>query len=136
MAAQITRYLTEKDGKFTIAGLEPGTYEIEAWHEKLKIKTAKVTIEDGQTALARLAEVTPAVVVLDLNLPHVSGDEILHQIRADERLAETRVMLATANAMLAETLRGESDLVLLKPISPDQLRDLASRLRPPDTVMD
>ncbi len=94
------------------------------------------TIEDGRTALARLAEVTPAVVVLDLNLPHVSGDEILRQIRADERLAETRVMLATANAMLAETLRGESDLVLLKPISPDQLRDLASRLRPPDTVMD
>jgi len=94
------------------------------------------TIEDGQTALARLAEVVPAVVVLDLNLPRVSGDEILRRIRADERLAKTRVMLATANALLADTLRRESDLVLLKPISPTQLRQLASRLRPPDTVMD
>ncbi len=94
------------------------------------------TIMDGKVALTRLSEVVPAVVVLDLNLPHVSGDKILHQIRADERLADTRVMLATANALLAESLREESDIVLLKPISPTQLRDLASRLRPPDTMMD
>ena len=94
------------------------------------------TIEDGQKALERLAEVVPAVVVLDLNLPYVSGDEILRHIRADERLSETRVMLATANAPLADMLRQESDLVLLKPISPSQLRALAARLRPPDTTTD
>ena len=94
------------------------------------------TIEDGQKALDRLAEIVPAVVVLDLNLPHVSGEEILHYIRTDERLSKTRVMLATANALLADMLDQESDLVLLKPISPSQLRILASRLRPSDTVMD
>ena len=93
-------------------------------------------VEDGEAALTRLSEVVPAVVVLDLNLPHVSGDKILRQIRSDARLAKTRVMLATANAPLADTLRQESDLVLLKPISPGQLRDLAARLRPPDTAMD
>jgi CheY-like chemotaxis protein len=94
-------------------------------------------VANGQAALTRLAEIVPAVVVLDLHLPQVSGEKILQQIREDERLAQkTRVMLATADALMAEELRGEADLVLLKPISPAQLRDLAARLRPPDTMMD
>jgi DNA-binding response OmpR family regulator len=92
-------------------------------------------IDDGNTALTRLAETVPAVVVLDLHLPGVSGDKILRQIRADERLAATRIMLATADALMAQGLRHNADLVLLKPISFNQLRDLASRLRPPDTVI-
>jgi two-component system, cell cycle response regulator DivK len=91
-------------------------------------------IQDGNTALARLAVTLPAVVVLDLHLPYVSGLEILQQIRADERLNQTQVILATADALMADTLRQEADLVLLKPISFSQLRDLASRLYPRDIM--
>ncbi len=87
-------------------------------------------IKDGAAALARLADIVPAVVVLDLHLPYVSGQDILQHIRADERLAKTRVMVATADAAMAESLQGEADIVLLKPISTFQLRELASRLRP------
>jgi plastocyanin len=36
--------VTGPDGKFTISGLEPGTYEITAWHEVLKTQTATVTV--------------------------------------------------------------------------------------------
>ena len=93
-------------------------------------------IQDGAIALTRLAEVVPHLVVLDLHLPHHSGQEILYHIRADARLDQTRVMLATADARLAENLREEADLVLLKPISPSQLRDLATRLRPADIVLE
>jgi len=92
------------------------------------------TISDGETALIRLAEIVPTIVVLDLHLPHRSGQEILKYIRADERLAQTRVLLATADALKAESLRTEADLVLLKPISIKQLRDLAGRLRPFDST--
>jgi DNA-binding response OmpR family regulator len=88
------------------------------------------TIQDGQTARARLADTAPTVVVLDLHLPHVSGEELLRQIRADKRLAQTRVILATADALTASHLRQDADLVLLKPISVSQLSDLAARLRP------
>jgi DNA-binding response OmpR family regulator len=91
-------------------------------------------IRDGQTALTRLAATIPALVVLDLHLPHIPGQTILRQIRADKRLTHTRVMLATADATLADNLRDEADLVLLKPISPSQLRDLARRLHPPDII--
>ncbi len=43
---------TSDDGKFEIKGLPPGTYEIEAWHEKLGPKTMTVTVGDGETKTA------------------------------------------------------------------------------------
>lgn len=84
---------------------------------------------DGRRALQRLAEIRPDVIVLDLNLPHVSGETILRFIRADERLARIRVILTTAEAQHAEAIKDAADLVLLKPISYTQLRDLAQRIR-------
>ena len=36
--------VTSTDGKFTISGLDAGTYEITAWHERLGTKTASVTV--------------------------------------------------------------------------------------------
>ncbi len=88
------------------------------------------TITDGQAALDWLAESTPYLVILDLNLPHINGGKILEYIRADERLAEIKVILATANDRLADSLREKSDLVLLKPISFSQLKQFAKRLHP------
>jgi hypothetical protein len=40
---------TSTDGTFTIEGLDPGTYEISAWHERLGTQTASVTVGDGGT---------------------------------------------------------------------------------------
>ena len=39
--------VSENDGTFEISGLNPGTYVIEAWHEKLGSQTAMVTVEDS-----------------------------------------------------------------------------------------
>jgi hypothetical protein len=36
--------VTSTDGKYTIPGLDPGTYEITAWHERLGTQTASVTV--------------------------------------------------------------------------------------------
>ncbi len=96
------------------------------------IEMAEYTVEpigDGKEALERLKEIIPALIILDLHLPRVSGDEILRYIRADDRFSSTSVMLATADPLLAETLHDQSDLILLKPVSFTQLRDLAIRLR-------
>jgi plastocyanin len=40
---------TGADGTFTISGLEPGTYEISAWHERLGTQTASITVGDGES---------------------------------------------------------------------------------------
>ena len=87
------------------------------------------TCADGTSGLSRLMQITPNVVVLDLNLPGISGKEILQNIRADDRLSKTRIIITTADERQAETLREDADIILLKPVSPSQLKELALRLR-------
>jgi plastocyanin len=41
--------VTNKDGAFTIKNLEPGTYEVEAWHERLGTQTSSITIGTGES---------------------------------------------------------------------------------------
>jgi CheY-like chemotaxis protein len=85
---------------------------------------------DGATAQKRLTEIVPDLIVLDLHIPNISGDVVLKHIRTDERLKDTRVFLATADANMASQLRDQAEIVLLKPIGFSQLRDLAERFRP------
>jgi two-component system response regulator/two-component system chemotaxis response regulator CheY len=84
---------------------------------------------DGTSGWNRLSEITPHILVLDLHLPGMPGKDILAKLRADERFKDTRVILATADERLAETLTEAADIVLLKPVSPAQLRELANRLK-------
>ena len=85
---------------------------------------------DGAVAREYLAEYVPDLIILDLHIPNVSGDVLLQQIRSDERLKDTRVFLATADANMAAQLRDQAELVLLKPIGFSQLKELAQRFRP------
>jgi len=39
--------VTQEDGTFEIKGLPPGSYTLEAWHERLGTQTQQVTIADG-----------------------------------------------------------------------------------------
>jgi CheY-like chemotaxis protein len=85
-------------------------------------------ISSGEQAIARLKMVTPDLVMLDLHLPRVVGTDILTQIRADQRLKDTLVIVASADARMADMIRSQADLVLLKPTTFSQVRDLAARL--------
>jgi plastocyanin len=51
---------TGTDGKFTISGLEPGTYEITAWHERLGKQTASVTVGANDTKSQNFKFTLPA----------------------------------------------------------------------------
>ena len=70
----------------------------------------------------------------DLHLPEVSGTDLLMEIRADERLTKTRVIVATGDPYLANNLRPMADLVLIKPVGYVQLRDLAKHLLEADSL--
>jgi len=52
--------VTSTDGKFTIAGLDPGTYEITAWHERLGTQTASVTVSGSDTKTQNFKFAMPA----------------------------------------------------------------------------
>ena len=51
---------TSTDGKFTISGLDPGTYEISAWHEKLGTQKATVTVAANETKTQNFKFAAPA----------------------------------------------------------------------------
>ncbi len=86
-------------------------------------------IRDGAVAQRKIREMVPEIVILDLHLPHVDGSTLLNQIRADPALKGTIVILATADALMGDSYRDIADIVLIKPISFVQLRDLSFRLR-------
>ena len=61
-----------------------------------------VEYENGVDALAGLSASLPALVLLDISLPGMDGNEILARIRADERLRRLPVIALTAHAMAGD----------------------------------
>jgi len=58
-----------------------------------------VEYENGTDALAGLTASLPDLVLLDISLPGMDGNEILARIRADARLRALPVIALTAQAM-------------------------------------
>ena len=61
-----------------------------------------VEYENGVDALAGLSATLPDLVLLDISLPGMDGNEILARIRADDRLRRQPVIALTAHAMAGD----------------------------------
>ena len=81
----------------------------------------------GQVAIERLDTSMPDIVILDLNLPGITGNDILARIRKDRRFIRTKIIVVTAHSYMADSLSIEPDLILLKPVSLDQLTSFIKR---------
>ena len=55
-------------------------------------------VRDGRDAVDRAPDFAPDLVVMDNQLPHISGLEIIEQLKADEALAPIPIMAVTAYA--------------------------------------
>lgn len=84
---------------------------------------------DGLQGLEYLQSHAAALIVLDLHLPGLGGEHIARALRDLPHLRDARLILATADDRLADSLSELSDLILLKPVSYIQLCDLAERLK-------
>jgi DNA-binding response OmpR family regulator len=67
------------------------------------------TFEDGESALYRLSQAVPDLIILDLMLPDINGLQILQQVRAQERLSHVPVLILSAKAD-PDTIRAGLDL--------------------------
>jgi DNA-binding response OmpR family regulator len=102
----------------------------EVFAEALRANGMEVELlPSGFSAMERLTQAAPALVILDLGLPFTSGETILQMIRSDPRLAETRVIIASGESHRAEALEQQADLVLVKPVSYAQIADFVGRMR-------
>jgi DNA-binding response OmpR family regulator len=95
----------------------------QAFAEVLQIETgAEVEIiQDGQAVLERLSSAPTDVVLLDLHLPHVSGLEVLRQMRAHSVWANTPVLVMTADVLRSKDAEGLANKVLVKPVNLEDL---------------
>ena len=55
-------------------------------------------VRDGREALDRARAFAPDLVVMDIQMPHVSGLELIEQMKADDGLRRTPIMAVTAYA--------------------------------------
>jgi DNA-binding response OmpR family regulator len=67
------------------------------------------TFEDGESALQRLNQTMPDLIIIDLMLPDIDGLQLLQQVRAQERLSHVPVLILSAKAD-ADTIREGLDL--------------------------
>jgi two-component system phosphate regulon response regulator PhoB len=82
------------------------------------------TASNGADALRMARQDRPALVVLDLMLPGMSGLDVLDQLRADESGQDIAVLLLTARREEPDRIKGLSsgaDDYLTKPFSPQEL---------------
>jgi diguanylate cyclase (GGDEF)-like protein len=87
----------------------------------------------AKAALTRLAGTVPHLILLDLHLgSEVDGEDILYQIRSNPRLDRTRVIVITAYPVMTRVIANLEDLILIKPVEYEQLKDLVSRITSPE----
>ena len=83
----------------------------------------------GNAAIAHIHGHTPQLILLDMHLPDMWGDEILRRIRAQQHLQQTYVVVFSGETdSLLQQVRQDANLVLTKPISYDTLATLIGRL--------
>jgi len=78
--------------------------------------------DDGEESLVIARRLRPDVVILDMMMPRRNGLEVLAELRRDETLSGTAVIVLTAQpATRDEALRQGADRVMVKPFEPDQI---------------
>ena len=55
-------------------------------------------VRDGREAMERARAFAPDLVVMDIQMPYISGLELIEQMKGDERLRRTPIMAVTAYA--------------------------------------
>ena len=87
------------------------------------------TVSNGEEALARVRELRPPLVFLDIMMPRMNGYEVCAQIKQDPALADTYVIMLSAKGQQVDRERGllgGADEYMTKPFSP---REIAQRVR-------
>jgi len=93
--------------------------------EGYKVETAS----NGQEGLARVRELKPPLIFLDIMMPRMNGYEVCEQIKQDPTLAKTYVIMLSAKGQQVDRKRGllcGADDYMTKPFSP---REVAKHVR-------
>ncbi|WP_367013287.1 HD domain-containing phosphohydrolase [Bremerella sp. JC817] len=113
-----------RDAKIVVIDDEPVNIKVVSRLLRIEGYTHFVTTSNATEAYQLVKDERPDLVLLDLMMPHVSGLEILRQIRQDEQLAHTPTIILTATTdreTRVEALRTGANDFLNKPIDASEL---------------
>jgi CheY-like chemotaxis protein len=103
-----------------------------------KVNLTVVVMKDGESVCCLLDDLdsnegkSPALILLDLNLPRRSGRELLERIRASEALREVPVVVfssSQAKSDREDSLRRGANLYITKPSDLDTFLEIGKTLK-------
>ncbi|OGO27593.1 MAG: hypothetical protein A2136_06350 [Chloroflexi bacterium RBG_16_54_11] len=85
---------------------------------------AVVVAKNGAEALAKIQSETPDLVILDVLLPDISGEEVCKQLRMKPETLDLPIIMLSARSEVPDKVRGfeaGADEYIVKPITPEEL---------------
>ena len=98
-----------------------------------RTKYTLVEAHDGEAGVAKALEIRPDLILMDIQLPKISGMEATRRLRADATIANTPIIAITSFALSGDDQKAKeagATAYLAKPYSPFDLLTLIRKLLP------
>jgi two-component system cell cycle response regulator DivK len=98
-----------------------------------RTKYQLVEAYDGEAGVAKALEIRPGLILMDIQLPSISGLEAIRRLRADAATAATPIIAITSFALSGDEQKAKmagATAYLAKPYSPFDLLKLVRQFLP------
>jgi two-component system cell cycle response regulator DivK len=98
-----------------------------------RTKYALIEAHDGEAGVAKALEVRPDLILMDIQLPKISGLEATKRLRAEAATAKTPIIAITSFALSGDDVKAKeagATAYLAKPYSPFDLLTLIRKILP------
>lgn len=98
-----------------------------------RTKYALIEAHDGEAGVAKALEVRPDLILMDIQLPKISGLEATKRLRAAAATAKTPIIAITSFALSGDDVKAKeagATAYLAKPYSPFDLLTLIRKILP------
>ena len=118
----------------TILYVEDNEFNRKIVRDLLKrTKYALIEAHDGEAGVAMALEKKPDLILMDIQLPKISGMEAMRRIRAEASMADTPIIAITSFALSGDDQKAKeagATAYLTKPYSPKELLTLIRSILP------
>ncbi len=125
------RFLVVEDNDLDVEKIERGLKKIKATKTIVRARDGREALEVLRGSESRERLEPPYIVLLDLNMPRMTGFEFLEELRADVQLRNTAIFVLTTSDRPSDVEMAHDYLVcgyIVKPINQSQMLEALSTL--------